>query len=88
MYAILCTRPDIYVVVGLVSRHQSDPGSTHCKEVKRIIRYLKETSGYALCYHANDLHLKGYTDANYGGDLDDRKSTSGCVFLLSTGAVS
>jgi len=53
-----------------------------------MIRYLKGTSDYALCYQGNSMHLKGHTDADYGGDLDDRKSTSGYVFLLSIGAIS
>ena len=29
-----------------------------------------------------------YTDSDYAGDVDDRKSTSGYVFLLSEGAVA
>ena len=88
MYAMMCTRPDIYFVVGMVSRYQSNPGQTHWKAVKRILRYLKGTADYSLCYQGNDLHLMGYTDADWGGDLDERKSTSGYVFLLNNGAIS
>ena len=88
MYAILCTRPDICYAVRMVSRYQSNPGQEHWKAVKRILRYLKGTMGYSLCYQGTDLHLKGYTDADWGGDLDERKSTSGFVFLLNNGAIS
>ena len=49
MYAILCTRPDICYVVGLVSRYQYSPGEAHWKAVKRILRYLKGTMDYSLC---------------------------------------
>ena len=88
MYAMMCTRPDICFAVGMVSRYQSNPGQAHWKAVKRILRYLKGTADYSLCYQGNDLQLRGYTDADWGGDLDERKSTSGFVFLLNNGAIS
>ena len=84
----MCTRPDICFVVGMVSIYQSNLGQTHWKAVKRILQYLKGTADYSLCYQGNDLHLVGYTDADWGGDLDERKSTSGYVFLLNNGAIS
>ena len=40
---------------------------------------------YRLCYQRQDLQLKGYTDADWGGDLDERKSISSYVFLLGNG---
>ncbi|XP_033515400.1 secreted RxLR effector protein 161-like [Nicotiana tabacum] len=89
MYAIVCTRPDICQLVGLVSRYQTDPGLAHWQAVKRIMRYLKGTVDYSLCYQGGkDLRLVGYSDADHGGDLDERKSTSRYVFLLSDGAIS
>ena len=63
MYAMMCTRPDICYVVGLVSRYQSNPSQKHWMTVKRILRYLKGTSNYMLCYQGkNDLRLIGYFD--------------------------
>jgi hypothetical protein len=50
MYAMMCTRPNIFYAVGLVSRYQSNPGQKHWMAVKRILRYLKGTSNYMLCY--------------------------------------
>ena len=50
MYAMMCTRPDICYAVGQVSRFQSDPGPKHWMAVKRILRFLKGTSGYVLYY--------------------------------------
>ncbi|XP_033508967.1 secreted RxLR effector protein 161-like [Nicotiana tabacum] len=81
IYVMVCTRPDICQEVGLVSRYQTDPGLSHWQAVKRIMRYLKGTADYALCYH-------GYSNADHRGDLDERKSTSGYVFLFSDGAIS
>ena len=88
MYAKICTRPDIFFTMGMVSRYQSNPRQTHWKAVKRILWYLKGTADYSLCYQGNDLHLMGYTNADWGGNLDERKSTSGYVFLLNNGAIS
>jgi hypothetical protein len=85
MYAMLCTRPDICYAVGLVSRFQSDPGPIHWKAVKRIFRYLRGTANYSLCYQGSGTDLCGYTDADWAGDMDDRKSTSGYVFMLNGG---
>jgi hypothetical protein len=76
MYAMMCTRPDICYVVGLVSRFQSNPGFAHWKAMKRILRYLKGTMDYALCYQGEDLCLVGYSDVDWGSDLDERKSTT------------
>ena len=40
MYVMLCTRPDICIAVGMVSRYQSDPGEEHWIAVKHIFKYL------------------------------------------------
>ena len=50
MYAMMCTWPNICYAVGLVSTFQSNPGLAHWKAVKRILRYLKGTADYILCY--------------------------------------
>ncbi|XP_074271684.1 secreted RxLR effector protein 161-like [Silene latifolia] len=88
MYAMLCTRPDICYAVGLVSRFQSNPGLAHWQGVKRITRYLRGTSDLVLCFQGGDLRLKGYLEADWGGDLDESKSTSGYAFILGGGAIS
>ena len=88
MYAMICTRPNIYHAIGMVSRYQSNIGQEHWKAVKRILQYLKGTTNYSLCYQGNDLPLKGYIDVDWGGDLDERKSTSRFTFLLNNDAIS
>ncbi|XP_070023085.1 secreted RxLR effector protein 161-like [Nicotiana sylvestris] len=87
MYAMRSTRPDICYTVGLVSRYQSNLGRYHWKAVKRIFRYLKGTVDYSIYYSGNDLY-KRYTNADWVGDRNDRKSTSGYAFLLNGGAIS
>jgi len=83
------TRPDIMHAACLVARFQEDPKEPHVMAVKRIMRYLKGTSNYGLWYPKDiDFTLSAYTDADWAGDVDDRKSTSGDAFLLGNRLVS
>ena len=65
MYAMMCTRPDICHVVGLISRFQYNPSLKHWMVVKRIMRFMKETSDYVMCYQGKDLSLAGYIDVDW-----------------------
>eukprot|EP00253_Pinus_taeda_P028765 PITA_28765 len=72
------TRPDIMHAVGIVGRFQANPKETHLQAVKRIFKYLQGTQKYGLWYPRDtDLTLHAYTDADWAGSVDDRKSTSG-----------
>lgn len=64
MYAVVCTRPNIAYAVGYLDRYQSNPGIAHWKAIKRILRYLKGTLDYMLCYGGPNLRLIGYSDAS------------------------
>jgi hypothetical protein len=55
IYAMMCTQPDICYAVGLVSRFQSNPALAFWKAIKRILRYLRGTMDYVLCYQGLDL---------------------------------
>ncbi|CAH9069840.1 unnamed protein product [Cuscuta europaea] len=84
---LTCTRPDILFGVGLVSRFMEAPTTTHLKAGKRILRYLKGTTEYGLFYSSYDeFKLVGYSDSDWGGDIDDRKSTTGFVFYMGNTA--
>ena len=75
--------------MGVVSRFLSNPGKEHWEGVKWILRYLKGTSKMCLYFRRrNDLTLQGFSDADLGGDLDSRKSTTGYIFTLGGTAVS
>ena len=59
--------------------------------VKHLLRYIAGTIDYGLLYskHGNgELHLCGYSDSDLGGDVDDRKSTTGMIFFLGNMPVS
>jgi ATP-binding cassette subfamily B (MDR/TAP) protein 1 len=88
MYAMVCTRPDIAYAVGIVSRFITNPGEAHWNAVKWILRYLKGTSRSCLRFGSGDLVLQGYTDADYAGCADSRKSTFGYMMTYTGGAVS
>ena len=88
MYAMVCSRPDIAHAVGVVSRFLENPGKEHWEAVKWILRYLRGTTRDCLCFKGSDPILKGYTDADMEGDLDNRKSTTGYLFIFSGGAIS
>ena len=89
MYAQVCIRPDIAFVVGMLGRYQSDPGLDHWRVAKKVMRYLQGTKDYMLMYRwTNNLEVIGYSDSNFVGCIDSRKSTSGYIFLMASGAVS
>ena len=89
MYAQVCTRLDIGLIVGLLGRYQSDPGLDHWKVAKKVMRYLQGTKDYKLIYrYIDQLKVIGYLDSDFAGCVDIRKSTSGYIFLLSGGAIS
>ena len=88
MYVMVRSRSDIAHTMSLVSRYMSNPGKGHWEALKWLLRYLKCTSNVCLMYGKDSSELTGFCDSAYGGDLDDRKSTSGFVFILGGSAVS
>ncbi|XP_047323293.1 uncharacterized mitochondrial protein AtMg00810-like [Impatiens glandulifera] len=77
------TRPDISYVVQQVCLFMHAPQVAHMNALKRIIRYIQGTADYGLqLYKSSITSLISYTDADWDGCPDTRRSTSGyCVFL-------
>ncbi|WKA01867.1 hypothetical protein VitviT2T_020119 [Vitis vinifera] len=89
MYAQVCIRPDIAFVVGMLGRYLSNPGSQHWKAAKKVLRYLQGTKDLMLTYQGTSLlDVVGFCDADFTGCLDDKKSTTGYIFMMAGGAVS
>ncbi|GAA0145518.1 transmembrane signal receptor [Lithospermum erythrorhizon] len=84
------TRPDLMFATSLINRYMSNPTELHLQVAKKILRYLKGTTQYGILYQkgSNGRELEAYTDSDYAGDINDRKSTSGYVFKFSSGAVA
>jgi hypothetical protein len=89
LYLSSATQPDITFAVNSVAKFSANPTEEHWIAVKRIFRYLKGSINYGLIY-SGDLSpdCVGFSDADWVGDLNDRKSTSGYVFSMNGGAVS
>ncbi|KAK8571246.1 hypothetical protein V6N13_103375 [Hibiscus sabdariffa] len=83
------TRPDITYVVGFVSRFMENLKQDHWIVAKRILRYVKVTLDHGLFYkYSQNSKLVGYSNSDYGGDIDDRKSNFGCLFHIGSTAFS
>ena len=83
------TRPDIAFAVGYVSRFMENPQVEHWMAVKRILRYLQGTKSHGICCKPNNkVDLYGYSDADWAGDHEDRKSTLGYAFILIGAPIS
>ena len=89
LYAAITTRPDTGQAVGAVSKFNSCPTKAHLTAVKRIFRYLKGTIDLCIKYERSaDNHLVGFSDADWAGDLTDRHSTTGNLFMMSGAAIN
>ncbi|XP_026458745.1 uncharacterized protein LOC113359302 [Papaver somniferum] len=77
------TRPDISYAVQQVCLFMHDPWEPHMQALKRILRYLQGTLDHGLFLYATTLTgLTAYSDADWAGCPDSRRSTSGyCIFL-------
>ncbi|KAK0571634.1 hypothetical protein LWI29_019229 [Acer saccharum] len=86
---LTASRPDISFSVGVCARYQSDPKESHLSSVKRVIRFVNGTSNYGIWYSFDtNPSLVGYSDADWPGNCDDRKSTLGGCFFLGNNLVS
>eukprot|EP00171_Calliarthron_tuberculosum_P000235 IDg235t1 len=86
---MISTRPDIAYAVGKLSQYCENPLKSKWTAVKRVLRYIKGSTGKGIMYGAvNPLKTIGYSDSDWAGCVETRKSTEGFVFLLSGGAVS
>jgi hypothetical protein len=83
------TRPDICFAVNRVCQFMHAPTNSHWATVKRILRYLKGTTSYG--FHitwGTSFALHGFTDADWAGSIDDRKSTGGYLVFFGQTPIS
>ena len=97
--ALWCTRvcPEIQYAVSLLAMFSAAPEPSHCKALKNVFQYLKSVKEMGLVFHSNPdenlkFEMRGFVDAsyadNYGNNLDNRRSTTGFVFMLGGAAIS
>ena len=89
MYLSVSMRPDITYAVSTLARFSSSPMQQHWTALKRVMRYLKGTTSYGIMYNKKgSQECICYSDADWAGDVNDRKSTSSYLFQISGGAVT
>jgi len=93
MYLMICTRPDLAFTLSRLSKFSSRPGTKHAAAIKRVLRYLVGTQDMGIAFNIPSssspaTNLLGYSDSDFAADLNNRRSTSGFVFLLNGGPIS
>lgn len=79
-----CTRPDVAYVVTQLSQYLGDTDQQHWKSATCVLRYLKTTRIYGITYDGStsEVQITAYTDADWGSNIDDRRSMSGTIFMI------
>ncbi|XP_016750476.1 secreted RxLR effector protein 161-like [Gossypium hirsutum] len=86
---LTATRLDILNVVSILSRFMHCASELHLKAAKRVIRYVKGTSEFGVKFiRSKEFKLVGFSDSDWGGSIDDMRSTSGYCFTLGFGVFS
>jgi hypothetical protein len=90
MYLMTKTRPDLAYSIGLLARYMANPGLEHWKALEKLWSYIWTTSKLGLTYQStsNDPIIIGYTDADWGGDISTRRSTTGYLYLFLGASLS
>lgn len=90
MFLAIVFRPDTAFAVGLVSRFVEQHDENHWQAVKRIFRYLLGTITLGFIYKmgGSNFGLAGYSDADFAGEVNTRRSTFEYLFLLAGGPVT
>ena len=84
------TRPDIAFAINRLASYTANPSIQHISTLKRVLRYLAGTKTYRIRYMADPSQsnlFHGYADTAYG-NLDERRSTTGYVFIAGSGAIT
>ena len=84
----MITRPDISHATGVLSQFLTNPNESHCEAVDRVYAYLNTYPELGPTYGFDNTGLIGYTDADWAGDQNERKFTSGYLYLFKDGLIS
>jgi hypothetical protein len=78
LYLSIATRPDISYSVTTLSQYVNNYNQKHWEAVKHVMRYLQQTKDFGIFFSKSDRDLiTGHCDADWAGDITDRKSLSG-----------
>ena len=86
---LTATRPNIMHAMSFISIFMERTKEAHSQATKRILRYVKGTKRYGILYTSSEnFELIGYTNSDWVGSIDDRKSTSRYDFHLGSRSIS
>lgn len=86
---MLGTRPDLAFSVIKMSQFSANPTEEHLNKALYIVRYLASTRDLCLSYQGNNQSgFLAYSDTDWAGDIDTRRSTTGYCIFLADGIVS
>jgi len=88
LYLSINTRPGISYAVGVLARFSKNPNYRACKALLRVLIYLRATAERGIRYTGDDLRVYAYSDADWAGDLDSRRSTTGYVVYAAGGTIA
>jgi len=89
MYLMVGTRPDLAFAIGTLSQFVSCYGKEHCAAIKRVLRYVKGSMDKGLVFEKNSsCVLQGFSDPDWAGDHETRRSTTDFTFIFGGAAVS
>ena len=88
LYISVNTRPDIAIATSILGRRVSKPTTADWLEAKKILRYLKGTVNHELHLGGRTkVKLECYVDADWAGEVEDRKSNTGFLFKFRGGLI-
>ncbi|XP_026452071.1 uncharacterized protein LOC113352472 [Papaver somniferum] len=83
------TRQDIAFAVNKSFQFMQSPTEVHWTAVELILRYLQGTLGYGLQFkQPSSLQLQVFSNADWDGDITDRRSTSGMAIFMGPNIIS
>ena len=84
------TRPDLVYALSIVSQFMHNPGEQHMNAVMLILRYLKSAprKGILFTKNVDCQHVDAYSDVDWAGAIDDRRSTSGYFTFIGGNLVT
>lgn len=88
MYLVNTSRWDIGFAVLNLTRGMAAPTETHMAAAKRVLRYLRGNPDLPTIYRKGSLELTGFTDSDFAGDEETRRSCTGFLFMLGGGVIS
>lgn len=87
LYAAVTSRPDIAIATSILGRRVQHPTEADWTEAKRVLRYIRGTLNMELRLGYDDSNLECFVDADWAGDVSDRKSNSGYLFKIGGGVL-